>query len=121
MQHGGVGVGDVVAVLGGVKSQLVGSAVHVSSLDTAARHPDGEGVGVVVSPAGSFSAGGPAELGGPDYQRFIQQAALLEVAQQPGNGFVDLPAQTVVALLQRPVGVPAIARGAVWGWVRPTP
>ena len=113
MQHGGVGVGDVVTVLDGVKTQLVGGAVNVSALDAAARHPDGEGVGMVVSSAGSFRAGGSAELGGPDNQRLIQQAALFEVLQQPGNGFVDLPAQTVVALLQRPVGVPAIARGAV--------
>ena len=94
MQHGGVDVGDVVAVLDGVEAELVGRAVDDAALDAAAGHPDGEAERMVVAAVGLFlRPGRAAELGGPDDDRLIEQAALLQVAQQARDRLVDFGAE----------------------------
>ena len=57
----------------------------------AAGHPDGEPVDVVVSAVGILRAGGPAEFAGEEDDRRVEQAALLEVLEEPGDGPVDRP------------------------------
>ena len=57
VQHRRVDVGDVVPVLDGVETQLVGRAVHDASLDAAAGHPDREAVVVVVAAVGALAQG----------------------------------------------------------------
>ena len=49
MQHRRVKIIDVHRILNDVKTDVVGLAVGESSLDAAARHPDGEGVLVMVT------------------------------------------------------------------------
>src|SRR5579883_3552319 len=65
VQDGGVDVGDVVAILDGVEADLVGRALHDTSLDPAAGQPGAETLRVVVA-AIRLGAGRPAELGAPD-------------------------------------------------------
>ena len=79
VEDGGVDVGDVVAVFDGVEAELVGFAVGDAAFDAAAGHPDGEAVGVVVASVAALGAGGSAELGGPDDEGFVEQAALFQV------------------------------------------
>ena len=81
----GVEVGDVAAVGDGVVAEVVGRAVGLAALDSAAGEPDGEAVGVVVAAVLALGAGGPAELAAPDDQRLVEQAALLQVGQQTGD------------------------------------
>ena len=60
-------------------------------------------------------AGGAAELGGPDDERLVEQAALFEIVEQAGDGPVDLGAVGRVVLPEVAVGVPGAgaAVGAV--------
>ena len=110
VQHGGVDVGDVVAVFDGVEAELVGRAVGDAPLDAAAGHPDREAERMVVAAVGSLRAGRAAELGRPDDDRLVEQAALLQIGQQPGDRLVDLGALRGVILPQVAVGVPAPRR-----------
>ena len=74
MQDGGVRVGDVVGIFGGMEADVVGGPVCHAALDPAARHPDAEGVGVVVAAVRALRAGGAAEFGGEDDEGFVEQA-----------------------------------------------
>ena len=56
-QHGGVDVGDVVAVLGGVEADFVGRSVSEAPFQAAAAEPAGEAVGVMVAAFRAFFAG----------------------------------------------------------------
>src|SRR5580765_8687881 len=67
MEHGGVDVGYVVAVLHGVEAEFVRGAVDDASLDACAGHPDRESVGIVVASVGAFAARCAAEFSGPDH------------------------------------------------------
>ena len=112
VQDRGVDVGDVVPVLDGVEAELVGRAVDDAPLDAAAGHPDREAVVVVVAAVGALRAGSAAELGGPDDDRVVEQAAALEVDQQAGDRLVDLGAEARVVGAEAGVSVPR-AGGAV--------
>ena len=75
-------VGHVVPILDGVEAEFVGRAVDDAAFDAAAGHPDAEAVRMMVAAVAVLRAGRAAELGGPDDQRLVQQAALLEILQQ---------------------------------------
>ena len=47
-------VGDVVAAFLGVKTDLVGAAMGDAAFDSAAGHPDGEAVGMMVAAIGGL-------------------------------------------------------------------
>src|SRR5204863_3542931 len=70
--------------------------------DAAAGHPDGEALGmmvaaVVVARQIALAVNSPSELAAPYDQRLVEQAALLEVADQAVARVID------VAALQRQV------------------
>src|SRR3954471_6849198 len=106
MEDGGVDVGDVVPILDGVEAQLVGRAVDDARLDPAAGQPGRESIGVVVAAILPLRAGRPAELGGPDDDRLVEQPATLQVFQEAGDRAVDLAAERGVAVLEVRMGVP---------------
>ena len=87
-------VGDVVPVLDGVETELVGRAVNDAAPDAAAGEPDAEAVDVVVAAVTALRARGAAELGGEDHERVIQQAALFQILQQAADGAVYLLGKT---------------------------
>ena len=101
VQDGGVDVGDVVAILDGVEAELVGRAVDDAALDAAAGHPDREAERMMIAAVVPLRAGRAAELGGPDDDRLVEQAALLQVLEQPGDRPVDLLALRGVVLAAR--------------------
>ena len=90
-EDGGVEVVDVHGVLGHVVTEVVGGAVGEAGLDTAAGHPEGEGLDVVVSPVAlaALGHGGSAKLAAPDDERIFEQAALLQVHHQRRRGLID--------------------------------
>ena len=60
----------------------------------------------------AFFAGSAAEFGGPNDDRFVEQAALLEVAQQAADRLIDHRAELAVVVLQVGVRVPRAATSA---------
>jgi hypothetical protein len=112
VQHGGVNVGHVVAMLRCVKADLVGRAVGDAPFDAAAGQPDREAVGVMIPPLRAFFPGCAAELGTPDDDRFVEQAALFEIFEQRADGLIDLLAQAAMVVLEIGVGVPPAATAA---------
>ena len=98
--------------LHGGAAQLVGLADADAALDAAAGQPHREAVGVVVA-AGALGVLGrrlPAELAAPDDQRRVEQAALLQVLEQPGDRLVGLAGVLVVVLDQVACGRPSCRR-----------
>ena len=93
---------DVDAVLDGLEAELVGRAVDVAAAHAAAGQPHGEAVVVVVAAVdlarvgawlGQLDRRRAAELAAPDHERFVEQAALLQVGQQGADRLVALAGQ----------------------------
>src|SRR5262245_59383716 len=89
MQNGRMPVADADFVVDGGEAQLVRCAIGRASLDAAAGHPGAERVFVVVAAClGRVLVGGQlrdrqaAELAAPDEERAIEEATLLEVANE---------------------------------------
>ena len=111
LQHGGVQVLDVEAVVdGGRAAEFVGLADADAPLDAAAGHPHGEAVGVVVAARalGVFGGRLAAELAAPDHQRLVEQAAALQILEQAGDRLVGAAGVVGVVLVQVAVGVPVV-------------
>ena len=101
---------DVQAVLDGGAADLVGLADARAPLDAAAGHPHGEAEGVVVAARALGVLGGrlAAELAAPDDQRLVEQAAALEVGDQPGDRPVGVAGVLGVVGDEVGVGVPVV-------------
>src|SRR5579862_1667448 len=68
---------------------------------------------MMVAAVGTFAARGASELGGPDYYRVFEQAALLQIFEQAGDGFVHGSAEAAVIFLQILVRIPGVSGLAV--------
>ena len=106
MEQRGVHVGHIVAVFDRVKTYLVRFSVGDSSLDSAARHPDGEPIRVVIAPVAVLGTRCAAEFARPDDQGFIQKPALFEVFEERPNRLIHLAAEFGMPFLESFVGVP---------------
>ena len=62
--------------------------------------------------ARAFGAGRAAELGAEDDERVVQQAALLQVLEQAGDGLIDLRGELRVVGLDLRVRIPLAAAAA---------
>ena len=96
----------------GLEADLVGLAVMDAALDAAAGEPGGEGVRVVVAAhllrvLRPLRHRQPAELAAPDDQRRVEQAALLQVGQQGGDGLIGLAGELAMVAGDVGVAVPA--------------
>ena len=82
------------AIGDGSAAQFVGLADGHAAFDPAAGHPHGESIGVVIAAGalGVFRGRLASELAAPHDQRFVEQAALLEVLEKSGDRFVGSPA-----------------------------
>ena len=88
-------------------AEFVGHAVADAGLHAGAGQPAGEAVGIVVAALGALlEHRHAAELGAPDDERVLEQAALLEVADQRGGGLIEDRGMHVVLLLELVVAVP---------------
>ena len=88
VEHGGVEVVDVDLVFDGLEAEVISRAVNVAAFGSAASHPSGEAVVVVVATVnfalvgsffGHFDDGGAPEFSAPEDEGFIKHAALFEV------------------------------------------
>ena len=101
VEHGGLQVMNVDAILGDVKADLIALAVGYARLNAATSHPEREGVGVMVAtPAWSIvevalDEGSAPEFSAPDHEGVIEQAALLEIGDEAGGRLVGVVALVV--------------------------
>ena len=75
-------------VFGGRERELVARAVAGASLDAAACEPAYERVAVVIAAVAPLAVRRAAEFGRPIDERFVEQAALLQVLQQAGDRLI---------------------------------
>src|SRR5262245_54166929 len=73
-------------VLDGLVAELVGRTVDVAGPEAAAGEQQREAVAVVVAPGPALRDRQSAKLAGPHHNRTIQQAALLQIADQRRGG-----------------------------------
>src|SRR5436190_6232664 len=101
-------------VFTGADAVVVGGAVDDPSFDAATGEPGGEDLVMMLTAGvgGLFVVGGAAELGGPDDERFVEEAPLLEVRDQGGDGLVDVFGESHV-VLHVAVRVPVAGRANV--------
>ena len=71
-------------------AEFVGRAEARAAFDAGAHHPAGEPVRIVIATGGACLVGRhAAELGRPEHERIVQQAALLQIGQQCGGGLIE--------------------------------
>ena len=100
VQDGRVQVVDVDPALDALAAVVVGGAVAKPRLHAAAGQPDREAAVVVVAAVAPSANGRAAELAGPDDQRVLQQAALLQVREQRGDRLVHAAAHAAGSSLR---------------------
>ena len=106
IKHRCMQIVNVQPVFDGMESQIIGRTDCLAPLDTAARHPHREAGRVVVAAISLFAHRSPAKLSAPDNERRIEQAAPLEILQQPRDRFVGAGKLLGVVLFDTSVGVP---------------
>ena len=114
MQHRRVHVVHLEFVLDGTIAELIRRTVGDARPNPAARHPDRITVRVVVATIAALRERRAAKLAGPNHERLLQQAARLEVAQEPCNRLVGGASVVAVVFLQPTVGVPAVVATDAW-------
>ena len=90
MENRRVEVVKAIGRLDGFPRPLVGLAVRDTRLQAGADEPGHERAAVVVAPFAALTEGHSTELGRPDQQGIVEQAACLEVFDQAGDGLVGL-------------------------------
>src|SRR5206468_9339997 len=97
MEDGRLEIVNVDSILSGEESELVAGADRGAGLDAAASEPHGVGVDVMVAAdrLSDFAHGSSAELTSPDDQRLVEQAALLEIANESCGGLIGFLADAV--------------------------
>src|SRR5215210_1611516 len=111
MQNRRVNIRDVVAIFYGVEAEFIGRAVLDSAFDAAAGQEGAEALGVMVA-AAAFGAGGSAEFSAEDDHRVVEQAALLEVLDQAGDGPINLRGESGMVLFDFGMRIPRAAFAA---------
>ena len=86
-----------------------GGAEEVVAM-AAAGQRDRKAIRMMITPVGALGAGGPPELGADHHDRLIQQAPLLEIADQPGDRQSDdvLTSEMDIPTCQLQLGRPAV-------------
>src|ERR1043165_204826 len=92
---------------------FVALAVGSAAFEAAARHPTGEGEGIVVAAFAALAARHPPEFGGPDDDSVVQQTARFQIFNQRGGGLVHAASHIEMVFGQVFVAVPVAAGEAV--------
>src|SRR5690606_11984193 len=87
LQDGGVDIvnGGGMIPVGGFVAPFVAGADGGAAFDAATGQPVGKDEWIMVAPLAALGAGHAAEFGGPENDRVVQQAALLEVLDEGGG------------------------------------
>src|ERR1700722_4068305 len=108
---------NVDGLLDGGEAEFVGRAMDVAAFYTAAGHPHGKAVVIVVAPinlpgvrSGSrqFHRGCAPEFASPNDQGLVEQAALFEVLEQGPDRLIALAGEPAMIDLDVVVAVPRL-------------
>ena len=105
--------GSWVAALGRSKTPLVAFTVCHTALDSTSSKPVGEYERVVIPAFSALGAWHSAELGGPEDERVIEHAALLQVEDQRRRSARHPSCEWAVVALDVLVRIPVTARETV--------
>ena len=110
VEDGGVEVFDCEGIYDGGGAEFVGLSYANAAFDAASGHPHCEAGGVVVAAGslGVFGGGLTAEFAAPDDEGFVEEAALFEVFEEAGDGFVGAAGVLVMIVFEVAVGVPVV-------------
>ena len=97
-------------VLHRVVAIFVGFSVGEAGLHAAPGRPHRESLRIVIAAVRALRDGRATKFAAPDNQRVFQHAALFEIGEQAGDGFVDGGGVLRVARLESAVLVPDIGR-----------
>ena len=98
VEYGSLHVANANRVLGNIVANIVGLAID-TRFGSGPSHPHGEGMGVMVPTVEALFQGRidvvlhhrcAAEFSTPDDQGLLEETALLEVGNKPGDGSIDL-------------------------------
>ena len=118
VQHRGVQVVDVDLAVDDAVAHVIGFAVGEAAFHAAAGHPGAEAFGLMFAAvfvdrsraAEVLAPRRAAELAGPEHQRVFEQAALLQVLEQRGDGLIGLLAELGQVAADVAVMIPAVHR-----------
>src|SRR5262249_21275367 len=82
-------------------ADLIGLTVDIAGSGSAAGHPHAEGERMMIATIFTLPQGRATELSPPNDERFIEQAAPLQVAQQSGDWLIDgaaVPSEVVLEI-----------------------
>ena len=110
LQKGDVEVTDVGFAFDGFHSKFVGGTNRVTRIAAATGQPDSHGVRIVISTVSRSATHtvvrSAAKLAAPDDKRAFEQAPLLEISNERGNGLIDASNKIAVGALDVVVTVP---------------
>ena len=100
VHHRRVQIVDLERIFDRVVAKIVRRAVDRPWFGSAARHPDGETMWIVIASVAALGKRGASKLSGKDHQGLVQQPPDFQVFQQGGNGLIDRPRVVVVACFE---------------------
>lgn len=110
-ENGDVKIADGMNLGDGGGADFICGANGVAGVDAAAGEPKGHGFGVVVAPISDAAADavvrGSSKFSAPNDKRFVQKAAVAQVADESGNGLVDLGDEGAMSAFDKVVRVPS--------------
>ena len=83
-------------------------AVRAPALGPTTGQPCDERPSIVIAPGLSLTERHPSKLGGPDNKRVLQHTTRLEILDQPGNWFVNLPGHVWQLVVDVGVIIPVV-------------
>lgn len=94
-----------------VDAVFIGGAVGVASLHSAAGHPIGKTIGMMVASVDRFgqlalAVDGPSEFSAPDHKCFVEHAPLLQIVDQCCSRLIRVPALRGHLFLNVVMGIP---------------
>jgi hypothetical protein len=101
---------DVEDVFDGLAADFVGGSDGCAAFDTAAGHPDGEAVAVVIAATAGGVFGGwlPTKFAAPHDQRVPEQATVFQIFDQTGDGFIRLSCMQIMIRFHVRMSVPVV-------------
>ena len=114
VQDRGVEIMDMHAILGHGYSQLIRRAMHDAAFHAAACHPGGKHLMVMFAAfgVGRFVIRRSPELGCPDDERVVEQTSLFEVAEERGDGAIDVSGKMFM-IAHVAVRIPVVRRARI--------